>query len=137
VTTEADVSNVLPLRPADHGSAAPLQRPEASPASADAHHAPARARAASVWLRIQLLFAGASVIASSPPSLELIWARHMASARFYKRWWARWPAWAYGAAHTWLLAAPAYLLVWVTDSRPKLIATALVIITSLWLLHVI
>jgi hypothetical protein len=143
MTSDSKVADVLPLRPADHGSADPLSRPEGGPASPNAQRAQrAREGGKTLWAwgtlgRLQLLLSGASVIDSAPPALLVIWSRHSAAARFYKHWWARWPGFAYGFLHTFVLAAPAYFLVWATDSRPKLVATAVVIIATLWLLKVI
>jgi hypothetical protein len=130
--TDSPVADVLPLRPADaKGGTAP---------EPNAHHARTRegkAPRVPPWAAVAGVMQGASVIGSPPPAILTVWSRHVVSAKFYKHRLVRWPRIAFGAAHTWLIVAPAYFLAWATDSPPRLIAVLAVTLTTLALLHVI
>jgi hypothetical protein len=83
------------------------------------------------WVRLQLLFAGASVI---DPMLKL-WMEHTASAKAYEHRWARWPVLAWGVVHAWVMAPAVYFWLWATRSLPRAGVTAVVIATTLWWFH--
>jgi hypothetical protein len=80
------------------------------------------------------VLAGSSVLHTPPPAIMAVWAQHCAAARYYNGWILRWPRFIYGAWHTWTVAAPAYFIVWATDSMPKLMATVAVLALTVWLL---
>ena len=138
----------LPRRPS---AADPAEEQLPPKFNAQSAPAPAPAREKRAWLsgawlsgaRLQLqlrvagLLTGVSPLISPSPSLLTVWARHTAAARHYRHWWARWPTWWYGLVHTWLLATPAYFVIWASDSRPKLLVTVAVLVTTLWLFGVI
>jgi hypothetical protein len=141
MTSDTDIADVLPLRPADHGSADPLTRPEAGPASPTADRAQ-RARekkftaGLGLWLRLQTALAGGSLIDNGMPALLVVWARHEQAAKAWKTRFLRWPRWAWGVVHTWVICPVLRTLEWGTESFPKLafVVTALVT-TLLWFPH--
>lgn len=132
----------LPRRPS---AADPLEdlppkfNAQSAPAPAPAHEKRAWLSGARLQLQMRLagLLTGVSPLVSPSPALLTIWARHTAAARHYRHWWARWPTWGYGLVHTWLFATPAYFVIWASDSRPKLLVTVAVLVTTLWLFGVI
>jgi hypothetical protein len=132
MTADADERVVIPLRPLDHAADEVSAGPIAQPA-----HAREGKRAWLPSVTMPSLLAGTSALALQPPALLSIWAKHAASAKFYQSRWIRWPRWFYGAVHTWLIAAPLYLLIWVADSAPKLLAAVVTLVAILLLFGVI
>lgn len=121
--TPADViSPGLPSR--ESYAQAPAHTREADPA--EARRAPSP-----VW--VQGLMNGASVWHSQPPSLSMIWERHLASARHYNAALIRQPRYLWGALHL-ALAASIYLVAWVCHSFPLFVCAAAIVVAAHWLL---
>jgi hypothetical protein len=78
-------------------------------------------------------FSGSSLWTAQPPSLDQLWHKHVVSARYFEAGLIRGPRYIWGVVHI-AVAAPLYLLVWVTHSIPLLVLTAAVIAVGFWLL---
>jgi hypothetical protein len=94
----------------------------------------ARLRARAAVSSAQTMATGTNLLAEPPPALLTVWAKHAASARYYDGWLFRWPRFAYGAAHTWVVCPVLRFIEWALDSPPKALAVAGVIVLTLWLL---
>jgi hypothetical protein len=86
----------------------------------------ARATMTTATRAARAVVSGAAAWESQPPSLAQLWAHHAASARFYDAGLIRGPRYVWGAVHI-AIAAPAYLLVLVTDSVWKIAGLAAVV----------
>lgn len=112
-------AEVIPLRPseADQPGVNAQARAPARPRE-DGEDRPQRVMSLTMPA-ISGLLAGGSVVHSRPLSIMGLWAQHCAAAGYYRRWWARWPRYAYGAWHSFVEAPLAYLWIWSGDSLAK------------------
>jgi hypothetical protein len=135
--TEQPDAVVLELRPLDNDAQDTLP-----PKFTEPNAQPARTREGRSWRSWSMpampsLFSGASALAAQPPSLLAVWDLHARSAKFYDSKILKGLRYTYGAWHTWTVAAPGYLLIWVAASFPRLLATAVVLVAALLLLGVL
>jgi hypothetical protein len=122
--------NVIPLRPADG-------QPDKAHHARTREESPSGDRWTQVWLRLQVLLAGGSLLDLGTPSLLVVWARHVAAAKAWGSPVLTWPRYCWGAVHTCLIAPACRFTEWALDSPPKALASALTIITTLWWFHII
>jgi hypothetical protein len=80
---------------------------------------------------ISAALTGGSLIHAKPPSLHETWTRHTESATHFQGWILRWPRYAWGVIHI-ALKAVLHALEWVTESPPRLLVAALVVL-AIWL----
>jgi hypothetical protein len=82
-------------------------------------------------LALPSLLTGASLLSVQSPSLAQVWARHLECARHYKRWYFRWPRYAWAAFHV-SVTVLARVAEWVTSS-PPMFFTAAAVVAAFWL----
>jgi hypothetical protein len=76
--------------------------------------------------------AGGSLWDAQPPSLAQIWARHCASAKFYRAGALKGPRYVWGWLHL-ALAAFTYFVAWVTHSLALLAVASVLLGLGFWL----
>ena len=113
-------AEILPLRPAD-AKAGLGTMAQYAPERARAREDEPRPERRHITLRMPAMpstrlltgvLEGGSLIATAAPAVLTWWAGHVVAAKYYKRWWARYPRLAYGAWHAFIETPLAYLFVW-------------------------
>jgi hypothetical protein len=126
------VADVLPLRPANAAGAEPQPAVRAhAREDKPKPQRPPRTR------MVAGVLTGTDPLAKGPPAVFAVWAQHKAAAEFYESPLVRYPRYLYGAVHAWVVVPLLYLLAWFTDSPPKVIGTAAVVLSSLWFTHLL